>query len=35
MIDIKLIREKPDYVKAAIKKRQMDLDGVVDEILAL
>ncbi|ARP51206.1 MULTISPECIES: serine--tRNA ligase [Caproicibacterium] len=35
MIDIKLIREKPDYVKAAIKKRQMDLDGVVDEILAV
>lgn len=35
MIDIKLIREKPDFVKAAIKKREMDLDSVVDEILTV
>lgn len=33
MLDIKLIRENPDYVKAAIHKREMDLDHVIDEIL--
>ena len=33
MIDIKLIREKPDEVKARIRKREMDLDTVVDEII--
>ncbi|WOC32272.1 MULTISPECIES: serine--tRNA ligase [Caproicibacterium] len=33
MVDIKLIRDNPDYVKAAIKKREMDLDSVVDQIL--
>lgn len=33
MLDIKLIRENPDAVKAAIKKREMNLDSVVDEIL--
>ena len=32
MIDIRLIRENPDEVKARIKKREMDLDSVVDEI---
>ncbi len=32
MIDIKLIRDNPDEVKAKIKKREMDLDSVVDEI---
>ncbi len=32
MIDIKLIRDNPDEVKAKIKKREMDLDGIVDEI---
>mgnify|MGYP000896840442 CR=1 FL=1 len=35
MLDIKLIRENPDLVKAGIKKREMDLDAQVDEILAL
>ena len=35
MIDIKLIRSNPDLVKANIKKREMDLDSVVDEILDL
>ncbi len=35
MLDIKLIRKDPDFVKAGLKKREMDLDGVVDEILAL
>ena len=33
MIDIKYLREKPEEVKARIKKREMDLDNVVDEIL--
>ena len=35
MLDIKLIRTNPDLVKANIKKREMDLDYVVDEILDL
>lgn len=35
MIDIKLLREKPDEVKAKIKKREKNLDDVVDEILAV
>ncbi|MGW8113584.1 serine--tRNA ligase [Caproicibacterium sp. NSD3] len=35
MLDIKLIRENPDYVKKAIQKREMNLDNVIDEILAL
>lgn len=35
MLDIKLIRTNPDLVKANIKKREMDLDHVVDEILVL
>ena len=32
MVDIKLIRDNPDEVKARIRKREMDLDSVVDEI---
>lgn len=35
MIDIKMIREVPDEVKAKIKKREMNLDSVVDEILEI
>ncbi|MCI2160952.1 MAG: serine--tRNA ligase [Oscillospiraceae bacterium] len=35
MLDIKLIRENPDYVKKAIQKREMNLDNEIDEILAL
>ena len=35
MVDIKLIRDNPDEVKARIKKREMDLDSVVDEIRAV
>lgn len=35
MLDIKLIRTEPDLVKAAIKKREMDLDAVVDDILKI
>ncbi len=35
MIDIKLLREKPDEVKEKIKKREMNLDSVVDEILTI
>ncbi|MGN1458030.1 MAG: serine--tRNA ligase [Acutalibacteraceae bacterium] len=35
MIDIKLLREKPDEIKAKIKKREMNLDSVVDEIIAV
>lgn len=33
MIDIRLIRETPDEVKEKIKKREINLDHVVDEIL--
>ena len=33
MLDIKLIRTNPDLVKANIKKREMNLDHIVDEIL--
>lgn len=35
MIDIKLLREQPDEVKAKIRKREMNLDSVVDEILSV
>ena len=35
MVDIKLVRSNPDFVKAAVKKREMDLDTVIDEILAI
>lgn len=35
MIDIKLIREKTDEVKAKIKKRNMNLDSVVDSIIEI
>ena len=35
MIDIKLVRSNPDYVKAAVRKREMDLDAVIDEILQI
>ncbi len=35
MLDLKRIRTDADGVKAAIKKREMDLDAVVDEILSI
>ena len=35
MIDIKYLREKPEEIKAKIKKREMDLDSIVDEILVV
>ncbi len=35
MIDIKYLREKPDEIKARIRKREMDLDSIVDEIIAV
>lgn len=35
MIDMKYLREKPEEVKARIRKREMNLDSVVDEILAV
>ncbi len=35
MVDIKLVRSNPDFVKAAVKKRDMDLDALIDEILAI
>ncbi len=35
MVDIKLVRSNPDFVKAAVKKRDMDLDTVIDEILSI
>ena len=35
MLDIRLIRENPEKVKAAMKTRNKDMDAVVDEILAI
>ncbi len=35
MIDIKLVRSNPDFVKQAVRKREMDLDSVIDEILQI
>ncbi len=35
MIDIRYLREKPDEVKNRIKKREMNLDNVVDEVIAV
>ena len=35
MLDIKLIRSNPEAVKAGIRKREIDLDAVVDEILSI
>ncbi|MBC8570653.1 serine--tRNA ligase [Zongyangia hominis] len=35
MLDIKLIRTNPDMVKAAMRKRNKDMDAMVDEILAI
>ena len=34
MLDIKLIRENPDIVREALRKRHMETD-VVDEVIAL
>lgn len=35
MLDIKVIRENPDKVKAAMKTRNKDMDALVDEILEI
>lgn len=35
MVDIKLVRSNPDVVKAAVKKREMDLDTLIDDILSI
>lgn len=35
MLDIRQIRENPDRIKAAMKKRCLDLDTVVDDILKI
>ena len=35
MLDIKKIRENPEEIKAAMKKRCLDLDSVVDDILKI
>ncbi len=35
MLDIKFIRENPDLVKAAMKKRNADMDKHIDEVLQL
>ncbi len=35
MLDIKLIRENPEKVKAAMKSRNKDMDALVDEVLAI
>ena len=35
MLDIKVIRENPEKVKAAMKSRNKDMDALVDEVLAI
>ena len=35
MLDIKVIRENPEKVKAAMKTRNKDMDSLVDEVLAI
>lgn len=35
MLDIKLIRENPEMVKAAMKTRNKDMDAIVDEVLEI
>ena len=35
MVDIKLIRSDADFVKAAVRKQEMNLDAVIDEILEI
>ncbi len=35
MLDIKIIRETPQLVKDAMKKRNKDMDALVDEVLAI
>ena len=35
MLDIRLIREDPDRVKAAMKTRNKEMDAVIDEIIAI
>lgn len=35
MLDIKVIRENPEKVKAAMKTRNKDMDALVDEIIAI
>ncbi len=35
MLDIKLIRENPEMVKAAMKSRNKDMDALVDEVLKI
>ena len=35
MLDIKIIRNNPDMVKAAMKKRNKDMDAAVDEIMEI
>lgn len=35
MVDIKLVRSNPDFVKEAVRKREMNLDAVIDEILEI
>lgn len=35
MLDIKLIRENPELVKAAMKTRNKDMDAIVDEVLEI
>ena len=35
MLDIKVIRENPEKVKAAMKTRNKDMDALVDEVLKI
>ncbi len=35
MLDIKIIRSNPDMVKAAMRRRNMDMDAVIDQLLSI
>ncbi len=35
MLDIRLLREKPDFVRERLATRSMDLPAQVDEVLAI
>ena len=35
MLDIRFIRENPDLVKAAMRKRNANMDTYIDEVLQL
>ncbi|MBQ4100407.1 MAG: serine--tRNA ligase, partial [Oscillospiraceae bacterium] len=35
MLDIKIIRQNPELVRAGMKKRNKDMDAIIDEIIAI